>query len=135
MIELFKNTFRYILLRMLKYIPWIQEMWNMAVAYNPYMLRLILDHLKTQEMYNKVMRMIECACLKMIEFVPDHLKTREMCEKAVEDKPKSLESVPDHLRAQEMCERTIEDEPEALEFVPNYLNTQEMYERAVEKYL
>ena len=56
MIELFKNTFWYILLRMLKYIRRTQEMWNIAVAYNPYTLRFILDHLKSQEMYNEVMR-------------------------------------------------------------------------------
>ena len=74
MIELFKNTFWYILLRMLKYIPWTQEMWNIAVAYNPYTLRLILDHLKSQEMYNEVMRNNPAVFF----LIRDYFKTQKM---------------------------------------------------------
>ena len=32
-----------------------------------------------------------------LRYVPVHLKTLGICERAVEDKPKTLEIVPDHL--------------------------------------
>ena len=34
-------------------------------------------------------------CLK---YVPGHLKTEKKCEKAIEDEPEALEFVPDHLK-------------------------------------
>ena len=80
MINLFKNTFRYILLRMLKYIPLTQEMWNEAVCREP----------------------------RFLAFVSDHLKTGGMCIKGVEVDPYTLKYVPVHHRTQEMCKRAIE---------------------------
>ena len=70
MINLFKNAFRYILLRMLKYIPWSQEMCNGVVHIEP----------------------------SSLAFVPDHFKTQEMCSQAVEVDPYTLRYVPFHLR-------------------------------------
>ena len=108
------------LLRMLKYIPWTQEMCSEAMCNNPAEFFLIPDHFKTQKM-----------CIKAVEkypynlgFVPDHFKTREMCIKPVEDEPETLELVPDHLKAQGMCERTVEKYPLILIFVPDWFVTQ-----------
>ena len=36
----------------------------------------------------------------ILGLVPDCLKTQEMCEKSVEDEPEILEFVPDHLKTQ-----------------------------------
>ena len=46
-------------------------------------LRFILDHLKTQKMYEKA---VEKSPYQLGDF-PDRFKTQEMCIKAVEDKP------------------------------------------------
>ena len=101
MISLFKNTFWYIiegvctvLLRMLKYVPGVQEAYDEAVArhYSPligiYLLPMsglffITDHFKTQKMYNKEMDMEP----RFLPLVAARLKTQEMCEKAVEKYP------------------------------------------------
>ena len=56
MSDLFKNTFRYILLRMLKYIPWTQEMCNDVVHIEPRSLAFVTDHFKTEEMCNQAVR-------------------------------------------------------------------------------
>ena len=53
---------RNILLRMLEYIPWTQEVYNEAVCRETYTLK----------------------------YVPDHLRTKEMCERAVEKYPGTL---------------------------------------------
>ena len=39
--------------------------------------------------------------------VPDHLKTQEMCIKAVEEDPHMLRDVPDQYKTQEMCEKAV----------------------------
>ena len=101
MISLFKNTFWYIiegvctvLLRMLKYVPVVQEAYDEAVArhYSPligiYLLPMsglffITDHFKTQKMYNKEMDIEP----RFLPLVAARLKTQEMCEKAVEKYP------------------------------------------------
>ena len=101
MISLFKNTFWYIiegvctvLLRMLKYVPGVQEAYDEAVGrhYSPligiYLLPMsglffITDHLKTQEMYNKEMDIEP----RFLPLVAARLKTQGMCEKAVEKYP------------------------------------------------
>ena len=60
MSDLFKYAFLYIidgtcttLLHMLKYIPGVQEKYDEAVPRNPYKLKLVPDHFKTQEMCEK----------------------------------------------------------------------------------
>ena len=80
MINLFKNTFRYILLRMLKYIPWTQEMCSEVVQIEPWSLA----------------------------FVPGHFKTQEMCSQAVEKDSHTPRYAPVHLRTQEMCIKAVE---------------------------
>ena len=35
-----------------------------------------------------------------LKYVPNHFKTQRMCEKAFEDKLGTLEHVPDHLKTQ-----------------------------------
>ena len=81
MISLFKNTILYILLRMLKYIPLTQEMWNDVVLRGP----------------------------RFLAFVRDNFKTQEMCIKAVEVDPYTLKFVPVHLRAFEIYKSASEN--------------------------
>ena len=50
MIGLFKNIFWYILLRMLKYIPWTQEITKEVVHIEPRSLAFVPDRFKTQKM-------------------------------------------------------------------------------------
>ena len=50
MIDLFKNIFWYILLRMLKYIPWTQEITKEVVHIEPRSLAFVPDRFKTQKM-------------------------------------------------------------------------------------
>ena len=51
--------------------------------------------------------------------IPDHLKTQEMHDKAVRIGPWSLRYVPDHLKTQEMCNVAVELDPYALICVPD----------------
>ena len=53
MSDLFKNTFWYILLRMLKYIPWTQEICKEVVHIEPRSLAFVPDYFKSEEMCNQ----------------------------------------------------------------------------------
>ena len=66
MSDLFKNTFQYALLHMLKYIPWTWEIYKVLA---PCKLCYAPDFLKTQEMCNKATRNNPW----MLRYVPDHL--------------------------------------------------------------
>ena len=127
MIDLFKNTFRLV---MLKYVPF-----NWLVSIEPRYLKLIPDDLKTREMCSRaivkatwLMHYVSLCfrtqemCSRAVEKylhpmrdVPDHLKTQKMCNKAVEEDPYQLGDFTDHLKTQKMCEKVVEDEAEALE--------------------
>ena len=72
-----------ILLCMLEYILWTQEVYDEAVRRETYTLK----------------------------YVPDHIRTKEMCERAAEKYPGTLEFVSNHLKTKRMCERAVEDEP------------------------
>ena len=102
MIDLLKNTFRYILFQMLKYIPGAQKAYDEAVAYY---FRLLLER-----------------CLPPnssgLFFIPDNIKTQKMCERVVEDEPRSLALVPDRLKTQEICNKTVRKGPWLLKYVP-----------------
>ena len=151
MSDLFNNAFWYIiegtctaLLHMLKYIPEAQEMYDEAVARNPYMLKLVPDYFKTRGICEKAVRMhsdleeFRTPCglllpsLSILFFIPDHLKTQEMCEKAVERNPWGLDYVPNHFKIQEMCNEVMRMRPYMLDDVPYHLKTEEMCEKAVE---
>ena len=43
----------------------------------------------------------------MLSHVLDHLKTQEMCDKVVNHNPWQLEYVPNHLKTQEMCNKVV----------------------------
>ena len=60
-----------------------------------------------------------------LRFVPDHLKTQEMCEKVVEEEPYTLRLVPDYFKMKKMCERVVNKYPCALQCVPDWFVTQE----------
>ena len=64
----------------------------------------ISDHLKTQEMCNKAMRIEPL----LLAYVPDHFKTQEMCIKVLEKVSWMLRCVSDHLKTHGMCERATE---------------------------
>ena len=77
---LFKMILQHILLSMVKYIPWTQEMCDEAVDMEP------------------------CS----LAYVPDHCKKQGMCERALEKFPRALEFVPGHFKTQEMCNEVVE---------------------------
>ena len=61
-----------------------------VIIKNPEMLRLVLDHHKTQKMFKmqlKIAFVIRC--------VPDRYQTEEMCDEAILENGGRLESVPD----------------------------------------
>ena len=66
-----------------------------AVQTEPGFLTLVPDCFKTQEMCNKVARIMPCMLLFV--FVPDRLKTQEMCHEIVYTMPKAFRSIPDHF--------------------------------------
>ena len=57
----------------------------------PYNLKFVPDHLKTQEMYNKAV----CIVSRSLAYIPDHFKTQEICDKAVWEDSSSLQFFPD----------------------------------------
>ena len=61
----------------------------------------------------------------------NHLKTQKMCNKAVRMEPYLLEFVPDHLNTPEMCNKTVRINPYTLKYVPDHLETLETYNEAV----
>ena len=81
---------------------------------NPYKLKLVPDHFKTQEMCEKAVWMhsdhekfrtpggLLLPMPSILFFIPDHLKTQEMCNEADEKNPWGLDDVPDHFKTQEM---------------------------------
>ena len=105
---------------------------------NPWSLKYVPGHLKTQEMCNEAV----AHNLSNLRFVLDHFKIQEMCDDAVpmdtgmifitsDEVLLRLSSVlfsfiPDHLKTQEMCGKTVEKNPWVLESVPDRLLTQEM---------
>ena len=93
MINLFKKTFRYILLHMLKYIPGVQGVYDEAVRKEP----------------------------RSLAFVPDCFKKDEMCNKVVEKHPNTLWHVSVHLRTEEMCIKVVEKYLYPLKFVSDHL--------------
>ena len=109
MTGLLKNTFRYILLCMVKYVPGAQKAYDEAVAYY---FRLLLER-----------------CLPPMSsglfFIPDNIKTQKMCERAIEDEPRSLALVPNHLKTQGLCIKAVEACPWLLKYVPDWILTQE----------
>ena len=88
MINLFKNTFRRV---MLKYVPldWLVYM-------EPRYLKLIPDDLMTQEMCNKAVEKNPW----LMHYVPLKFGPQEMCYKAVDKYLHPMRDVPGHLKTQ-----------------------------------
>ena len=93
-------------------------------------IREIPDHLKTQMMCGKAVR-IESSSLA---FVPDHLKTEGMCNEAVRRKPytTTLYYVPDHLKMQKICNEVMRNNSIAFFFIPDRFKTKQMCIKALE---
>ena len=104
---LFKMTSRYILLRMLKYIPWTQGMCNEVVHIEPRTLAFIPDHFKTQKKCNEAVEVDPCT----LKFVPVHLRTCEMRKRATEKYLHSMRDVPNHMKTEELCNKAVEEDP------------------------
>ena len=117
--QLFKNTFRYISLHMLKYIPWIRGIYEVLA---PYKLCYAPDFLKAQEMCNEAVRYKPWS----LNDVPDCFKTQEMCDAMVREGPFTLWYVPNHLKTQEVCNKAVHTSPLSLEYVPDHFKTQRM---------
>ena len=81
----------------------------------------IPDHLKTQEMCDKVVRIGPWA----LRYVPDHLKTQEMCNLAIKLDPCTLVCVPDQYKTQEMCNKVVRMDVWLLNYVPNWFVKQQ----------
>ena len=88
----------------------------------------IPDHLKTQEMCNKAVRINSLS----LAYVPDHFKTQGMCNGVVHNKPCMMLFVPDHLIPQEMCNEIIRTMPNAFHRILDQFKTQEMCINAVD---
>ena len=58
---------------------------------------------------------------------------QEMCEKAVEERPRTLEYVPDNLKTQEICDKAVDHNPWQLKDVPYHFKTEEMCKGVAEK--
>ena len=110
---------------------------------NPWPLKYVPDHLKTQEMCDEVV----AHNLSNLRFVPDHFKIQEVCDDAaLMDRgmifitydevllrlPSVLFSlISGHLKTQEMCGKTVEKSVWALDSVFDCLLAQEMFDIAV----
>ena len=62
----------------------------------------------------------------VLRFVPDHYKTQEMCNEAVQSEPEVLRLVPDQLKTQEMCNRAVYEDAYSLQDVPDFWVTQDL---------
>ena len=94
MIELFKKTFRYILLHILKYISGV---YDKAVDIEPSSLEFVPDWVKTEEMCERPIEKDPW----ILRFVPDQYKMQEMCDKAFWEDTFSLEYIPDWFVTQQ----------------------------------
>ena len=93
----------------------------------PYSLGFFPDHLKTQQVCNKVVHIRPYT----LEYVPDHLKTKEMCNEAMDIIPTAFFFLPDHFKTLEMCIKAVEVDPWQLDNVPDPFKTQKMCDAAV----
>ena len=112
---------------------------------NPYMLRHVPDHLKTQKMCYKAMVFNPY----MLRHAPHHFKMQEMCDTAMRmdldtihfiiyDVILSMPSVlilliPDRFKTEraEMCNKAVEKNPHMLKDVPDCFKTKEMCSKVV----
>ena len=68
----------------------------------------------------------------VLRLVPDHLKTQEMCNEAVKSDPWTLKDVLDQYKTQEMCNRSVQSDTWMLVYVPDQFVTQKMWNREVQ---
>ena len=96
-------------------------MYNAAVTHNPYLLRFISVHLKTQEMCEEAVHITPTAFL----LIPDHFKTLGICDAAVRIEPCFSVGVPDHFKTQKMCDDAVRKGLFSLRDIPDWLVTRE----------
>ena len=81
----------------------VLEICDNAVACNPYTLRFVPDHFKTQEMCIEAV----CRVSLWLDDVADHLRTQEMCDVAVPFNPYMSDGAPDCLKTQKTCDKPV----------------------------
>ena len=94
-----------------KWSRWGQARCQKAVKDTYWLIKYVLNRLKTAEMCNGVVK-DEASHLGHI---PDRFKTRTMCDEAVRKRPYTLGDVPDHFKTQEMCEKAFKKTPAIIE--------------------
>ena len=93
-----------------------------AVCMEPDSLAYVPDHLKTQETYKEIMRIMPDEMHFTLSLIASK---QEMFIKAVEVDPWHLYGVPDHFKTQEMCDKAAKDYLFSLQFVPYWFITQQ----------
>ena len=61
----------------------------------------------------------------VMKYVPDHFKTQKMCYKAVKNDPSFLQLVSDHFKTQKLCYKAVKNDPSFLQSVPDWFITKE----------
>ena len=56
----------------------------------------------------------------MLRHVANHFKTEEMCDDAVEASPWQLKYIPDQYKTQKMCDEVVIDDSSSLQYVPDW---------------
>ena len=92
-----------------------------ALEEDPYQLKYVPDHFKTQEMFNEAVRNNAAVFF----LVSGRFKTQEMCIKALGVDPWQLKFVSDHFKTQEMCDKAVRDYLFSLWLVLDWLVTQQ----------
>ena len=77
-----------------------------AAEKDPWLLRHLSDHFKTQEISERAVE----EGLYVLEFVADRFKTKEVCDKAVSHDPSSLRYVPDYFVTQGQVKASHDDD-------------------------
>ena len=108
----------------------MQELYNRVMTRNPYMIRFAADQFKTKKMCNEAFGKNPWHSL---EYIPDCFTTQEMWTKAVEKYPSNLRYVLDHFKTQQMCEKAVVCNPFALDYIPDRFKTYKMCIKAVEE--
>ena len=88
-------------------------MCSKVVRMDPWLLKYIPDHFKTQDMCYEAVE----EDLSNLRYVSDHFKMQEMCVKTVCMEPLLLMYILDHLKTTGLCDKTVRDDPSPLQYI------------------
>ena len=86
-----------------RFLEFIPDNLNEAIEADPYTLNFVPVLFWTHEMFYRDFKKY----LYPMRFMPDHLKTQEMCNK-VEKDPYQLGDFPDHFKTQDLCKKALQ---------------------------